>query len=230
MDGSILRFTRAERALHWVTGTAVLVCAVTGFVLYVGWPAALIGRRTLLRDVHVAAGVVLPVPLVVAYAGRWRAAVRADVRLLARWTHADRRWLVSRGRDGAGTVGKFNAGQKANAAFVAGMIPVMLVTGAIMRWYDPLGVAIAHRTGATFVHDWTAAATWAMVAGHIGFALSDRTGRRGMVTGRVTRAWAEERHPRWAAEVPTPGPGSGVCPSHGDGATGVGAPADRPLR
>ena len=82
MDGSILRFTRAERALHWATGVAVLVCAVTGFVLYVGWPPALIGRRTLLRDVHVAAGVVLPVPLVAAYAGRWRAAVRAGGNVL----------------------------------------------------------------------------------------------------------------------------------------------------
>ena len=163
----IPRFTRAERALHWATGLAVLTCAVTGFVLYVGWPPALIGRRTLLREVHVVAGVLMPVPLVLAYAGRWRAAVRADVRRLARWTRADRRWLLSRGRDATGEVGKFNAGQKANAAFVAGMIPIMLATGVIMRWYDPLGVDIAYRTGATFVHDWTAIATWVIVAGHI---------------------------------------------------------------
>ena len=128
----ILRFTRAERAVHWGTAVAVLACAVTGFVLYVGWPPALIGRRTLLRDVHVVAGVLMPVPLVLAYLGRWRAAVRADVRRLARWTRADRRWLLSRGRDATGAVGKFNAGQKANAAFTAGMIPVMLVTGAII--------------------------------------------------------------------------------------------------
>ena len=90
----------------------------------------------------------MPVPLVLAYAGRWRAAVRADVRRLARWTRADRRWLLSRGRDATGEVGKFNAGQKANAAFVAGMIPIMLAAGVIMRWYDPLGVDVAYRTGA----------------------------------------------------------------------------------
>ena len=230
----ILRFTRAERALHWGTAIAVLTCAVTGFVLYVGWPPALIGRRTLLRDVHVIAGVLMPVPLVLAYAGRWRTAVRADVRRLARWTRADRRWLWSRGRDATGDVGKFNAGQKANAAFMAGMIPVMVVTGVIMNWYDPLGIEIAYRTGATFVHDWTAIATWLVVSGHIAFALSDRTSLRGMVTGRVDRPWAADRHPRWSTEVPDllgpsdPGPEGGAAV--GGGGAGVGEPADRPLR
>jgi formate dehydrogenase subunit gamma len=222
----IPRFTRAERALHWATGLAVLTCAVTGFVLYVGWPPALIGRRTLLRDVHVVAGVLMPVPLVLAYAGRWRAAVRADVRRLARWTRADRRWLLSRGRDATDAVGKFNAGQKANAAFVAGMIPIMLATGVIMRWYDPLGVDIAYRTGATFVHDWTAIATWVIVAGHIVFALSDRMSLRGMVTGRVARFWAADRHPRWAAEMVDSEDGA----PDGGVAAGVGERADRPLR
>ena len=230
----ILRFTRAERALHWTTGLAVLTCAVTGFVLYVGWPPALIGRRTLLRDVHVVGGVLMPVPLVLAYAGRWRAAVRADVRRLARWTSADRRWLLSRGRDATGEVGKFNAGQKANAAFIAGMIPVMVVTGVIMQWYDPLGVDITYRTGATFVHDWTAIATWLVVSGHIAFALSDRTSLRGMVTGRVGRRWADDRHPGWSAEVVDP-PGAAGAALDGDvalggGRPGVGEPADRPLR
>jgi formate dehydrogenase subunit gamma len=222
----IPRFTRAERALHWATGLAVLTCAVTGFVLYVGWPPALIGRRTTLREVHVIAGVLMPVPVVLAYAGRWRAAVRADVRRLARWTRADRRWLLSRGRDATGEVGKFNAGQKANAAFVAGMIPIMVVTGSIMQWYDPLGVDIAYRTGATFVHDWTAIATWVIVAGHILIALSDRMSLRGMVTGRVARPWAADRHPQWAAETADqedPAPDGGV-------AAGVGEGADRPLR
>ena len=66
--------------------------------------------------------------------------------------------------DATAEVGKFNAGQKANAAFVAGMIPVMVATGVIMHWYDPLGIDITYRTGATFVHDWTAIATWLVVA------------------------------------------------------------------
>lgn len=201
---SITRFTTPERALHWSMAVVVLVCAVTGLVLYVGPLTALVGRRTLVRDVHVVSGLAMPVPLVVAYAGRWRAGVRADVARLGRWSRADRRWLWSRGRDANDQVGKFNAGQKANAAFLAGMIPIMVVTGSMMRWYEPFD--ITYRTGATFVHDWTAIATWLMVTGHIVFALKDRASLRGMLTGRVSRAWAEDHHPLWAAESATPEP------------------------
>ena len=128
------RFTRAERALHWATAVAVLMCAITGLILYVGPLTAFVGRRTLVKDTHVIAGLAMPAPLLLAYAGRWRASVRADIRRLGRWTRADRRWLWSRGRDATDAVGKFNAGQKANAAFVAGMIPIMVVTGSMMRW------------------------------------------------------------------------------------------------
>ena len=199
----IPRFTRAERALHWATGLAVLTCAVTGFVLYVGWPPALIGRRTLLRDVHVVAGVLMPVPLVLAYLGRWRAAVRADVRRLARWTRADRRWLLSRGRDATGEVGKFNAGQKANAAFIAGMIPVMLATGVDHAVVRPAGRRhrLPHRRHVRPRLDGHRHLGGRV--GHIVFALSDRMSLRGMVTGRVARFWAEDRHPAGRPELVT---------------------------
>jgi formate dehydrogenase subunit gamma len=215
----IPRFGPAIRALHWATAAAVLTCALTGLVLYVGPLSALVGRRNLVKDVHVIAGLCMPVPLVLAYAGRWRTDVRREFRRLGRWTRADRRWLWSRGRDATDQVGKFNAGQKLNAAFVAGMIPIMLATGSIMKWFEPFPVR--YRTGATFVHDWTAIATWVVVTGHILFALNDRMSLRGMLTGRVTRRWAEIHHPRWAAEQPEPAPAAGV---------GVGEPGDHPLR
>jgi formate dehydrogenase subunit gamma len=197
--GLLLRFSRAERALHWATAAAVLTCAVTGLILYVGPLSALVGRRLLLKDIHVIAGLCMPVPLVAAYAGRWRTRVRADFRRLARWSAADRRWLWTRAREGGDQVGKFNAGQKANAAFVVGMIPVMMATGSIMRWFEPF--PLDWRTGATFVHDWIAIATWFVVAGHIVVALSDPGALRGIVTGRVTRRWAERHHPRWLDET-----------------------------
>jgi formate dehydrogenase subunit gamma len=198
-DELLDRFTPAERALHWATGAAVLICAITGLVLYVGALSTLVGRRNLVKDVHVIAGLSMPVPLILAYLGRWRDAVRADIGQLSRWTRADRRWLWTRGLEGAEQVGKFNAGQKANAAFIAGMILVMLASGSIMRWFEPF--PLEWRTGATFVHDWTAIATWLIVAGHIAFALADSGSLRGMITGQVTRRWAEDRHPQWAREV-----------------------------
>ena len=205
--GLIERFTAATRALHWTTAALVLTCAVTGFSLYVGSVSAVVGHREVVKTVHVTAGLAIPVPLVLAYLGPWRRGVRAEVRRLGRWSPGDRRWLRSRGREARSEVGKFNAGQKANAAFVAGMIPLMLVSGSVMKWFHYFPVR--YRTGATFVHDWTAIATWAVVAGHILFALNDTGSLRGMVTGRVTRAWAARHHPRWAGELagpPAPAP------------------------
>jgi formate dehydrogenase subunit gamma len=79
------------------------------------------------------------------------------------------------------------------------MIPVMIASGSIMRWFEPFPVQ--YRTGATFVHDWTAIATWLVIVGHISFALNDRWSLRGMVTGRVSRRWAADHHPLWAEEV-----------------------------
>jgi formate dehydrogenase subunit gamma len=189
------RFTAAERALHWSVAVLLGTAAITGFVLYYGPVAELVGRRILVRDVHVWTGIASPVPVVLAYAGRWRDEVRRDVRRLARWSRADRRWVLSRGREATAEVGKFNGGQKANAAFIAGVIPIMIVTGSIMRWYEPF--PLDWRTGATFVHDWTAVATWLVVVGHVLFALSRPPALRSMLTGRMSRAYARDHHPQW---------------------------------
>jgi formate dehydrogenase subunit gamma len=204
---TVARFTTAERALHWSVAALLGTCALTGLVLYVGPLTAAVGRRGLVRDVHVYTGLASPLPFVAAYAGHWRAAVRRDVRRLARWTREDLRWLLSRGRAETGAVGKFNAGQKANAAFVAGLVPVMVATGSIMRWYEPF--PLAYRTGATFVHDWLAIATWVVVAGHVVMALTRPPSLRSMLTGRMDRAYARDHHPRWRAAA---GPGAAPGP------------------
>jgi formate dehydrogenase subunit gamma len=137
----VLRFTRAQRWLHRSNATLFLVLLATGMTLYIPALSTVVGRRVLVKDVHVYAGLLLPVPLLLAYAGRWRGAVREDFRRLARWSTDDRRWLRSLGRRGHERMGKFNAGQKLNAIFVAGCIPLMLATGVIMRWFDPFPLA-----------------------------------------------------------------------------------------
>jgi formate dehydrogenase subunit gamma len=200
---SVERFDRVERALHWANAALFLTLLATGMTLYVPSFSAAVGRRVLLKDVHVICGLLLPVPLVLAYSGRWRAALRRDVRRLARWSVDDRRWLFSWGRRGRSTMGKFNAGQKLNAIFVAGAIPVMLATGGVMRWFDPFPVA--WRTGATFVHDWIALALLAVIVGHIGKALAEPLALRAMWRGRVPASHVERHHPRWWAELQADG-------------------------
>jgi formate dehydrogenase subunit gamma len=192
----LARFSRTERALHWTTSILVLTAAITGMILYTGPLSGIIGRRVVVKNIHVVAGLAMPVPLVLSYAGRWRDSVRADVRRLSRWTRADRFWLRTLGRTGTHQVGKFNAGQKANSAFIAGMIPIMMATGSIMRWFEPF--PLSWRTGATFVHDWTAIATWLVVAGHIFVAFSKPPALWSMVTGWMPASWAQRHHPLWA--------------------------------
>jgi formate dehydrogenase subunit gamma len=195
----VVRFSRVERWLHWTNATLFLVLLATGMTLYLPSLSTAVGRRVLVKDLHVYSGLLLPVPLLLAYAGGWRDSVRRDVRRLARWSVDDRRWLLSLGRRARDRMGKFNAGQKLNAIFVAGSIPVMLATGAIMRWFDPF--PLAWRTGATFVHDWIALVLLVVVVGHVGKALAEPIALRAMARGTVSAAHAERRHPRWWAEV-----------------------------
>ncbi|MFF8969247.1 cytochrome b/b6 domain-containing protein [Streptomyces sp. NPDC014995] len=193
---SIRRFSRAERWVHRTTALLTGVCVVTAAFLYVPELAQLVGRRELVVRVHEWAGLALPVPVLAGLASR---AFRADLGHLNRFGPHDRRWLRAalrrdRRRESR-PAGKFNAGQKIYAAWIAGATLVMLGTGLLM-WFTHL-TPIAWRTSATFVHDWLALTIGVVLAGHIGMALGDPEARRGMRTGSVSREWAQREHPLW---------------------------------
>ena len=182
----VLRFDVLERAVHWVTAALFLTLLATGSSLYIGQLAVLVGRRHLVRTIHVTAGLLLPVPLAVGIAGRWGRALRRDLGRLGRFAPGEWRWF-RRAERPAVVLDKFNPGQKLNAAFVAGAMPVMLATGSIMKWFGPF--PLAWRTGATFVHDWMFLALAVVVVGHVGKALADPDALRGMVRGTVPASW-----------------------------------------
>jgi len=186
-------------ALHWVNAGLFAVLLVTAAVLYIGQLSALVGRRELIRYLHVVSGLALPFPLLAARFGPWRSAFVDDVRALARFDEDDRRWLRSFGRAGDVRMGKFHPGQKLNAAFTLGAIVVMLATGAVMHWFRFFPVD--WRTGATFVHDWLALVLAVVIAGHLKMAFADGDARRGMVQGWVPTVWARRHRPRWYEEL-----------------------------
>jgi len=210
----LARFTRGERWVHWSLAVLMTVLLVTAAVLYLAPLEQLIGRRRLVAQIHVYTGYLLPVPVLAGWARS--AALRLDIRRLNRFTLLDWAWLRSRQRrSGAIAVGKFNAGQKLNAAFTLGAIAVMLGTGLIMHFTRlwPL----AWRTGATFVHDWLAMAILVVVIGHLWFAAKDPQARAGMRTGQVPLGWARREHRLWAIEEEARTPA----------ATGAARPPDR---
>ncbi|MFJ4877672.1 cytochrome b/b6 domain-containing protein [Streptomyces sp. NPDC088745] len=189
----VRRFTRAERLVHRATATLALLCVATAACLYLPSLAELVGRRHLVVTVHIWTGLLLPAPYLLGLASR---AFRADLALLARFTAYDREWLRAvRGRRGHRPAGKFNAGQKLYAGWIAGAGLVMLGTGLLM-WFTGLA-PLSWRTGATFVHDWLALAAGVVIAGHLWMALTHPEARTGMRTGTVDRSWAEDEHPHW---------------------------------
>ncbi|MFF9001114.1 cytochrome b/b6 domain-containing protein [Streptomyces achromogenes] len=197
--GRIRRFATAERLVHRATGCLMLLCLVSAACLYIGPLALLVGRRPLVVTVHEWSGISLPLPFLL---GLLSAEFRADLRRLNRFAVYDRQWLRAlrggRTTPGARPAGKFNAGQKLYAGWIAGAVPTMMFTGLLM-WCTGL-LPLISRTSAIFVHDLLAWAITFVLIGHTRRALRDPEARLGMRTGYVSRSWAESHHPRWLKE------------------------------
>jgi len=201
-NGQLLRFDGVERIAHWLTAIGFLILILTGAALYIPALVGFVGRRVLVVRIHVDAGLALPLPLIISLAGSWGKGLRADLKRLNRWGSDDREWMrrsVHWEPTDKLVIGKFNAGQKLNAAIVGGTMIVMLMTGSVMHW--PYYFALSWRTGATFVHDAVAVAFFVVVVGHIGMALTHPPALRSIFTGKVTRAWARRHAPAWLEEI-----------------------------
>jgi formate dehydrogenase subunit gamma len=197
--GPIERFDKVERAVHWSTAILMLELIVTGAILYLPTLALAVGHRGFIETLHVYSGIALVVPITVGVAGPWREKLVADLRRFDRWTKADWDWFHRKERRSGAPAGKFNGGQKAEAAFVGGGIIVMLATGVLMR-FAPASW-INWQQGATLVHDVGFFAIGVGVAGHIYYALSRPEQLKSMLSGTIPRAWATKNTPAWVAEV-----------------------------
>lgn len=197
--GRVLRFSGAERLVHRGTAALMLLCVATAACLYLGPLAQLVGRRHLVATVHEWSGILLPLPFLLGLASP---AFRADLRRLNRFAGYDRQWLRAvRKRltsPDLRPAGKFNAGQKIYAGWLAGTVLVMMATGLLM-WFTGVLPAVS-RTSAIFVHDVLAWAIAIVLIGHVRKAYQDPEARLGMRTGYVSRRWARTWHAHWLKE------------------------------
>ena len=193
----IERFSRTERAAHWVHATAFLGLLATGLALYVPRLSILIGRRPLLKDLHVytAVGWIAALVLVVALGDRRR--LRKTLRELDEFDQDDLMWLRRKPRP----QGRFNAGQKVNAALTGALAVLFAVSGSLL-WLGERD----HRfqfASTILLHDWLTYISLALLVGHLYLALiypATRHSLRGMTTGSVRSDWAERHHPKWVRQ------------------------------
>ena len=205
----ILRFTRSERALHWLLAATFFVMLFTGLCLSVSSFEGILDRPTA-KAWHLWSAVVLAVGLVLIVVFGDRSALRRSAREIDRFDGDDGRWLrgaprrVLNGRP-APPQGRFNAGQKLNAALIGGLMLGMYGTG-ILLWYGERDTTYRF-SGTVIVHDWATLILMVLVAGHLYLALlhpATRHALRGMTVGDVNEDWARKHHPKWVEREPAP--------------------------
>jgi formate dehydrogenase subunit gamma len=196
---TVQRFDGVERAVHWTTAVIMLELIITGAILYIPSIALVVGHRAIVENIHVYTGLGLLVPLLVGVVGPWRERLVRDLRRFDRWTRADWDWFHRKARRSGLPAGKFNGGQKAEAAFLGSGMVVMLATGVLMR-FAPVSW-IEWQQGATLVHDIGFIAIGIAVLGHIYYGLNRPEQLSSMVSGKIPRAWAAKHTPAWVEEA-----------------------------
>jgi len=206
----IRRFSRVERAAHWLVAVTTLVMTVSGLALYLPDLADYVARP-LTKQVHLGAAIALGAGLLALMLVGNRRELRRTASQLDRFDRADREWLVGGparvvARHPSPPQGRFNAGQKLNAALSAGLLVVLAVTGTLL-WLGERDTRF-RLDGSVLVHDWASLLLGLLVLGHTYLAVLHPTTRhalRGMTTGEVDREWARKHHSTWVSEEETAG-------------------------
>jgi formate dehydrogenase subunit gamma len=206
----VRRFSRTERTLHWANALCFLVLLGSGLVLYLPALQVEVGRRPLVKDIHFWSGVAwLPLLVLVVVLGDRRGIART-ARELDAFDGDDLRWLRSGGR---APQGRFNAGQKVNAALTAAFALLFLGSGLLL-WLGERDTRF-RVAGTVVLHDGLMFASLTLLVGHLYLAVlhpATRHALRGMTTGTVSEDWAAAHHAKWQPEPTASGVGRAPPP------------------
>jgi formate dehydrogenase subunit gamma len=187
--------------LHWVHAAAFFVLLGSGLVLYVPRLSELVGRRPFVKDVHFDTGLAWMVAIALIVVLGDRRGLRRTLRELDGFDRDDRLWLRRLPRP----QGRFNAGQKLNAALTASFALLFAVSGLLL-WYGERNNSFRFAS-TILLHDGLMYVSIVLVVGHLYLALiypSTKHALRGMTTGSVRRDWAREHHSKWVDEQQPP--------------------------
>ena len=128
VDGTyVRRFSATERALHWVNAAGFFTLLGTGLALYIPPLAVAIGRREMVKELHVLAAIAWIAGLATVWALGDRRSLRQTRRELEHLGLEDVRSLAGR----PGPQGRFNAGQKVHATVQAAFRCSVRVLGSV---------------------------------------------------------------------------------------------------
>jgi formate dehydrogenase subunit gamma len=195
--GYVKRFSPVERLLHWVNAAGFFFLLVTGLILYLPSLSVLVSRRQTIQGIHFWGGVgwLGALAAVVVLGGR---RILATAREIERFDSDDVQWLRRRGR---APQGRFNAGQKINAALTAAFAVLFGVSGLLL-WFGEQDTRFRFAS-TVILHDGLMYVSLALLAGHLYLALihpATRHALRGMTLGDVRVEWAMRHHAKWEPE------------------------------
>ena len=206
VDSRILRFHFSERMLHWAIAVPFLICAVSGLILLFGYDLRSNGNsRNLFSWLHRIGGLALiftPGWSVIKNLRNFRIHLK-NVRIAAKWTANDLKWVALAGPAALSRKyklpdqHKFNAAEKIN--FIVGFItyPLFIATGVLLLLPGTHFLA-------WILHAGMALLVVPLIIGHIFMAVvnpSTRPGLSGMFSGYVDREWAKHHYRIWYQET-----------------------------
>ena len=190
----VRRFSKTERALHWIHAGAFFALLITGLVLYLPALGVALGSRETVKTVHLYTALGWAVALILVVLVGNRAVLRNTLREINWFDADDRRWL---GRKRS-PQGRFNAGQKLHTV-VQGAFAVLFVFSGLLLWFGEQNTHLRF-SGTIILHDGLTLMASTLVAGHLYLSLiSPRTrhSMRGIVLGTVREDWARSHHAKW---------------------------------
>jgi formate dehydrogenase subunit gamma len=195
-EGYVRRFSAVERLLHWVNALGFLFLLTTGLILFLPRLSVVVGRRQQIQTLHFWFGLgwLCALAAVILLGGR---RMLATAREIESFDSDDLRWLSGR----PAPQGRFNAGQKVNAALTAAFAILFGVSGVLL-WVGERNTR--YRFASTVIlHDGLMYVSLALLLGHLYLTLihpATRHSLRGMTLGTVNAEWAQRHHQKWKPE------------------------------
>ena len=204
MSGGIIRYTFAERLVHWFGGVTYVYLLISGLALYspyLYWLASVLGGGPAVRFWHPWIGLLFLLAI-----GLMHDLWRADMSI----TETDRQWMreirhyVRNEDEKMPPVDRFNAGQKQFywVMFVGG---ILLALSGLVMWLPEYLPASMNwfRQLAILVHVIAALITIGAFIIHVYMGIFVAPGGlKGIVHGDVSPAWARTHHRLWFNRAP----------------------------